>query len=86
MTTEPLSPSAAPVEAPIKSEKKGIQLEWVRRASVVVGVALLFIIFSGVVPKEGLSRLGHSFTSNIFLKRFLFCSCSVRFFSRWAKG
>jgi len=49
MTTEPLSPSAAPVEAPIKSEKKGIQLEWVRRASV----ALLFIIFSGVVPKEG---------------------------------
>src|SRR5260221_1413383 len=38
--------SAAPVETPIKSEKKGIQLEWVRRASVVVGVALLFIIFS----------------------------------------
>src|SRR6202040_1175176 len=46
MTTEPLSPSAAPIEAPIKSQKKGVQLEWVRRASVVVGVALLFIVFS----------------------------------------
>src|SRR5437879_12864240 len=46
MTSEPLSPSAAPVEAPIQSQKKGVQLEWVRRASVVVGVALLFIIFS----------------------------------------
>src|SRR6266436_2313768 len=38
--------SAAPVETPITAQKKGIQLEWVRRASVVVGVALLFIIFS----------------------------------------
>src|SRR6266436_1540486 len=46
MTSEPLSPSASPVKAPIKSQKKGVQLEWVRRASVVVGVALLFIVFS----------------------------------------
>src|SRR5258707_13597753 len=38
--------SAAPVETPITAQKKGIQLEWVRRASAVVGVALLFIIFS----------------------------------------
>ena len=26
--------------------KKGAQLEWVRRASVIAGVALLFIVFS----------------------------------------
>ena len=55
MTTEPLSPSAAPVEAPIKSEKKGIQLEWVRRASVVVGVALLFIIFWAWFRRKGIT-------------------------------
>src|ERR1700730_7062350 len=46
MTSEPRSSSSAPAEAPIKSPKKGVQLEWVRRASVVVGVALLFIFFS----------------------------------------
>ena len=46
MTSEPLSSSSAPAETPIKSQKKGVQLEWVRRASVFVGVALLFIFFS----------------------------------------
>ena len=47
MTSEPLPPSSsAPAETPIKSQKKGVQLEWVRRASVLVGVALLFIVFS----------------------------------------
>src|SRR6266403_1637979 len=46
MTSDPLPPSAAPVETPIKAQKKGAQLELVRRASVLVGVALLFIFFS----------------------------------------
>src|SRR6476469_9071216 len=46
MNSQPLSSSSAPAEAPIKSQKKGAQLEWVRRASVLVGVALLFIVFS----------------------------------------
>ena len=46
MTSEPLSSSSAPAEAPIKAQKKGAQLELVRRASVLVGVALLFIFFS----------------------------------------
>src|SRR6202047_3359619 len=46
MTSEPLPPSAAPVETPIKAQKKGAQVELVRRASVLVGVALLFIFFS----------------------------------------
>ena len=46
MTSEPLPPSAVPAGTPIKSQKKGVQLEWVRRASVLVGVALLFIFFS----------------------------------------
>src|SRR6202140_2711586 len=46
MTSEPLSSSSAPAEAPSKSQQKGVQLEWVRRASVLVGVALLFILFS----------------------------------------
>src|SRR3981081_27184 len=46
MSSEPLSSSSAPAETPIKSQKKGVQLEWVRRASVFVGVALLFIFFS----------------------------------------
>ena len=40
------SSSSAPAEAPTKPQKKGVQLEWVRRASVLVGVALLFIVFS----------------------------------------
>src|ERR1700730_16565408 len=50
MTSEPLPPSAAPVETPIKAQKKGAQLELVRRASVLVGVALLFIFFSVLTP------------------------------------
>src|ERR1700686_4630354 len=47
MTSEPLSSSSsAPAEAPTKPQKKGVQMDWVRRASVLVGVALLFIVFS----------------------------------------
>jgi ribose transport system permease protein len=47
MTSEPLSSSSsAPAETPIKSQKKGVQLDWVRRVSVFAGVALLFIVFS----------------------------------------
>jgi ribose transport system permease protein len=48
MSSQPLtSPSSsAPAEAPTKPQQKGAQLEWVRRASVLVGVALLFIVFS----------------------------------------
>ena len=47
--TSNVSPSdAAPAEEPVKTRPKGAQMEWVRRASVVVGVALLFIIFSAL--------------------------------------
>jgi ribose transport system permease protein len=47
MTSEPLSSSSsAPAEAPVKSQKKGVPLDWVRRVSVFAGVALLFIVFS----------------------------------------
>ena len=47
MTSEPLSSSSAPAEAPIiKPQKKGVPLDWVRRVSVFAGVALLFIFFS----------------------------------------
>ena len=47
MTSEPVSSSSAPAEAPIiKPQKKGVQLDWVRRVSVFAGVALLFIVFS----------------------------------------
>ncbi|MBV9490365.1 MAG: ABC transporter permease [Verrucomicrobia bacterium] len=37
---------AVPAEAPAAPRLKGGQLEWVRRASVLAGVALLFIVFS----------------------------------------
>src|SRR3984957_3072038 len=52
MSSQPLSSSSssssssAPAEAPTKPQKKSVQLEWVRRASVLLGVALLFIVFS----------------------------------------
>ena len=47
MTSEPVSSSSAPAEATIiKPQKKGVQLDWVRRVSVFAGVALLFIVFS----------------------------------------
>jgi ribose transport system permease protein len=47
MTSEPVSSSSAPAETPIiKPQKKGVQLDWVRRVSVFAGVALLFIVFS----------------------------------------
>jgi ribose transport system permease protein len=46
MTNDRVPPVAASVEAPTAAGPKGGQLDWIRRASVVVGVALLFIIFS----------------------------------------
>jgi ribose transport system permease protein len=46
MTSNVRPSEAASPEEPVKIRSKGAQLEWVRRASVVVGVALLFIIFS----------------------------------------
>jgi ribose transport system permease protein len=46
MTSNVRPSEAASPEEPVKIRPKGAQLEWVRRASVVVGVALLFIIFS----------------------------------------
>ena len=33
-------------QGPTTAPKKGVQLEWIRRASVIAGVALLFVIFS----------------------------------------
>src|ERR1700675_1440683 len=46
MTSEPVSSSSAPAETPIKPQKKGVKLDWVRGVSVFAGVALLFIVFS----------------------------------------
>jgi ribose transport system permease protein len=46
--TNNVTPEAARTESPIKTRPKGAQLDMVRRASVVVGVVLLFIVFSAL--------------------------------------
>src|SRR4051794_6557158 len=48
MSNDRVPPMTAPAEAPAATRPKGGQLEWVRRASVVAGVALLFIVFSAL--------------------------------------
>ena len=46
MTDTPVPSDAAPTQTPVKTRPKGVQLEWIRSASVLAGVALLFIVFS----------------------------------------
>ena len=48
MKNQPASSNTAATEAPVKTRPKGVQLDWVRRASVVVGVVMLFIVFSAL--------------------------------------
>jgi ribose transport system permease protein len=50
MTNDPVPPMTAPAaEAPAAPRpKKGGQLEWVRRVSVLAGLVLLFIVFSAL--------------------------------------
>jgi ribose transport system permease protein len=49
MSNDPVPPMTAPAaEAPATPRPKGGQLEWVRRASVLAGLALLFIVFSAL--------------------------------------
>lgn len=48
MSNPTVPPAGAAAEAPAATRPKGGQLEWVRRASVVAGVVLLFIVFSAL--------------------------------------
>jgi ribose transport system permease protein len=46
MTNDPIPNVSTPAEAPAAPREKKISLEWIRNASVLAGVALLFIVFS----------------------------------------
>ena len=49
MSNDPIPPMTAPAaQAPAAPRPKGGQLEWVRRASVLAGLALLFVVFSAL--------------------------------------